>query len=88
MLLAAGRDLNLDLNQSFMVGDRRSDIAAGQGAGCRTVYIDYGYQEQGALAPDHVVANPVEALEWILMTAPREEGGSVGSTSLRHQDLR
>ncbi len=88
MLLAAGRDLNLDLNQSFMVGDRWSDIAAGQGAGCRTVYIDYGYQEQGALAPDHVVANPVEALEWILMTAPREEGGSVGSTSLRHQDLR
>ena len=87
MLLAAGRDLNLDLNQSFMVGDRWSDISAGQGAGCRTVYIDYGYQEQGALAPDHVVSNPVEALEWILMTAPMEEGGS-GSTSLRHQDLR
>jgi D-glycero-D-manno-heptose 1,7-bisphosphate phosphatase len=88
MLRAAARDLNLDLNQSFMVGDRWSDIAAGQGAGCRTVYIDFGYQEQGALSPDHVVSNPVEALEWILMTAPLEEGGSVRSTSLRHQDLR
>jgi D-glycero-D-manno-heptose 1,7-bisphosphate phosphatase len=88
MLLAAARDLNLDLNQSFMVGDRWSDIAAGQGAGCRTVYIDYGYQEQGATEPDHVAHTPVEALEWVLMTVQMEEGGRVGSTSLRHQDLR
>ncbi len=88
MLLAAARDLNLDLNQSFIVGDRWSDIAAGQGAGCVTVYVDYGYQEQGAFEPDHVVHNPVEALEWVLMTVRVEEGGSVGSSSLRHQDLR
>ena len=76
MLLAAARDLNLDLdlNQSFMVGDRWSDIAAGQGAGCRTVYIDSGYQERGAEAPDRVVAHPVEALEWILTTLESEEG--------------
>jgi D-glycero-D-manno-heptose 1,7-bisphosphate phosphatase len=87
MLLDAARDLNLDLNQSFMVGDRWSDIAAGQGAGCRTVYIGYGYQERGPDEPDHVVDNPVDALEWILMSVQVEEGGSVG-TSLRHQDLR
>jgi D-glycero-D-manno-heptose 1,7-bisphosphate phosphatase len=88
MLLAAGRDLNLDLNQSFMVGDRWTDIAAGQSAGCRTVYIDCRYQEQGARDPDHVVGNPVEALEWVLMTAQVEGGDRVRSTSLRHQDLR
>jgi D-glycero-D-manno-heptose 1,7-bisphosphate phosphatase len=74
MLTTAALDLDLDLNQSFMVGDRWSDIAAGQGAGCRTVYIDYGYQEQGAHEPDHVVSNPVEALEWVLMTVQSEEG--------------
>jgi transaldolase len=74
MLLDAARDLNLDLNQSFMVGDRWSDIAAGQGAGCTTVYIDAGYQERGAQAPDHVVSHPVEALEWILSTLESEEG--------------
>ncbi|HEY5025157.1 MAG TPA: HAD family hydrolase [Acidimicrobiales bacterium] len=88
MLLAAARDLDLDLYQSFMVGDRWSDVGAGQGAGCRTVYIDYGYQEEGAEAPDHVVGNPVEAIEWILTAAPLEEGVSVRTTSLRHQDLR
>jgi D-glycero-D-manno-heptose 1,7-bisphosphate phosphatase len=88
MLLAAARDLNLDLNQSFMVGDRWSDIAAGQEAGCRTVYIDCGYQEQGADAPDHVVGSAVEAVAWILTAASVEEEGSVRSSSLRHQDLR
>ena len=87
MLTTAALDLDLDLNQSFMVGDRWSDIAAGQGAGCRTVYIDYRYQEQGALEPDHVVSNPVEALEWVLMTVQSEEGGNARSTSLRHKDL-
>ncbi|MGH6877323.1 MAG: D-glycero-alpha-D-manno-heptose-1,7-bisphosphate 7-phosphatase [Rhizomicrobium sp.] len=88
MLEAAARDLNLDLHHSFMVGDRWSESAAGQEAGCVTVYVDYGYQEQGAFEPDHVVDNPVEALEWVLMTVQVEEGGSVGASSLRHQDLR
>jgi D-glycero-D-manno-heptose 1,7-bisphosphate phosphatase len=88
MLHAAAADLSLDLRHSFMVGDRWSDIAAGQGAGCRTVYIDNGYQERQPQEPDHVVGSPVEALEWILMTVRQEEGGNVGSTSLRHQDLR
>ncbi|NQV26636.1 MAG: HAD family hydrolase [Rhodopirellula sp.] len=35
MLLAAARDLNLDLPRSWMIGDRVSDILAGQNAGCR-----------------------------------------------------
>jgi D-glycero-D-manno-heptose 1,7-bisphosphate phosphatase len=87
MLLSAAADLSLDLDRSFMVGDRWSDIAAGQGAGCVTVYVDNGYQEQEPQGPDHVVSHPVEALELIL-TMQSEEGGNVRSTSLRHQDLR
>jgi len=88
MLLAAADDLWLDLERSFMVGDRWSDIAAGRSAGCATVYIDNGYQEQEPNAPDHAVGNPVEAVDWILRTTQLEEGGNVRSTSLRHQDLR
>ncbi len=38
MLLAAARDLGIDLDRSFMVGDRKSDIEAGKAAGCRTVF--------------------------------------------------
>lgn len=35
MLLAAASDLKLDLPNSWMIGDRISDILAGQNAGCR-----------------------------------------------------
>ena len=31
---------------SFMVGDRASDVEAGAGAGCRTVFIDLGYTSE------------------------------------------
>ena len=34
MLVRAARELGLDLARSYMVGDRRSDIAAGAAAGC------------------------------------------------------
>lgn len=39
MLLAAGRDLDLDLHGSWMVGDQPRDCAAGRAAGCRTVLV-------------------------------------------------
>jgi len=39
MILAASRDLNIDLNASYMVGDSLCDIDAGRGAGVRTICI-------------------------------------------------
>lgn len=39
MLLQAARDFNLDLKQSWMVGDGKADIFAGKNAGCRTALI-------------------------------------------------
>lgn len=39
MLLEAASDLSIDLNSSWMIGDRDSDIQAGQKAGCRTIMI-------------------------------------------------
>src|SRR5690348_9273864 len=46
LLLEAARDWNIDLAASYFIGDRWRDIEAGQRAGCRSVFIDYGYQEQ------------------------------------------
>jgi D-glycero-D-manno-heptose 1,7-bisphosphate phosphatase len=66
LLVDAARDLGLDLTASFMVGDRWSDVEAGQRAGCRTVYIDLGYLEPKPDRPDHTVSGPVGALEWVL----------------------
>ena len=42
MLLKAAREHDIDLNQSWMVGDSERDIEAGKRAGCRTVRITGG----------------------------------------------
>lgn len=39
MLLKAAQDFNIDLAQSWMVGDGENDIKAGQNAGCRTALV-------------------------------------------------
>lgn len=40
MLLKAAEDLNIDLSQSYMVGDSENDIKAGKAAGCKTVLLN------------------------------------------------
>lgn len=35
MLLKAAKDWNIDLSQSYMIGDRPSDVKAGENAGCK-----------------------------------------------------
>lgn len=45
MLLKAAHDFNIDLTQSWMVGDGENDVNAGKAAGCKTVLIgtdDFG----------------------------------------------
>lgn len=47
MLSKAAEDFNIDLNQSWMVGDGKNDIQAGKNAGCHTALIgneDYGQE--------------------------------------------
>ena len=40
MLLKAAEDLNIDLSQSYMVGDGENDIKAGKAAACKTVLLN------------------------------------------------
>jgi histidinol-phosphate phosphatase family protein len=35
----AAREHDLDLSESWMIGDRRSDILCGKNAGCRTIWL-------------------------------------------------
>lgn len=39
MLLAAARDLDLDLGASWLVGDAERDVEAGRAVGCRTIRL-------------------------------------------------
>ena len=45
LLLRAAHDFNIDLSNSWMIGDGKNDVEAGQNAGCKTALIgtdDYG----------------------------------------------
>lgn len=65
MLMQAACEWQIDLAQSFMVGDRWRDVVAGKAAGCFTFFIDYQYREQTD-NPDAVVASLEEASRLIL----------------------
>ena len=47
MLLKASQQLNVNLEQSFMVGDSENDVLAGEAAGCKSVMI--GREVEGLL---------------------------------------
>jgi D-glycero-D-manno-heptose 1,7-bisphosphate phosphatase len=63
MLTEAAAELNLDLNLSVMIGDRASDIVAGNKVGCFTTLIDYGYNEPLTVQPDLKVSSLTEILQ-------------------------
>ncbi|MEI7997941.1 MAG: HAD family hydrolase [Candidatus Omnitrophota bacterium] len=65
-LLAAAKAHNIDLSKSYMVGDRWRDTEAGKRAGCKTIFIDYGYAEKQPESFDHRVGSLLEASQIIL----------------------
>jgi D-glycero-D-manno-heptose 1,7-bisphosphate phosphatase len=69
MLLDAARRHGIDLEHSYLVGDRWRDIGAGQAAGVRTVFIDRGYDERRPQNPDAIVSDLTKATVWILEDA-------------------
>ena len=70
MLLHAACELGIDLARSWMVGDRWRDIDCGHAAGCRTIFIDYGYAEELKQAPDFRCGSLRKAAEIILAAPP------------------
>jgi D-glycero-D-manno-heptose 1,7-bisphosphate phosphatase len=66
LLFRAARDLGIDLASSFMVGDRWRDMEAGARAGCRTFFIDEGYQERQPVTWDFRVGSLHEAAGIVL----------------------
>jgi D-sedoheptulose 7-phosphate isomerase len=69
LLLEGAGKYNIDLAQSFLVGDRWRDIEAGCNAGCKTVLVDSGYNErEPSHPPDARVKSLREAADWILQS--------------------
>jgi D-glycero-D-manno-heptose 1,7-bisphosphate phosphatase len=72
MLFEAARELQIDLAQSYMVGDRASDVEAGEAAGCSTVFIDLNYLERRPASPTFTVRSIAEAADCILGSNPSQ----------------
>jgi len=43
LILQAAKDFNIDLNQSWMIGDGKNDVLCGINAGCKTALIGNGF---------------------------------------------
>lgn len=75
LLLAAAAERKIDLRKSFLIGDRWRDVDAGVSAGCRTVLIDYHYNERQPENVPHFRAKSLRsAVDWILAA---DSGSSV-----------
>jgi D-glycero-D-manno-heptose 1,7-bisphosphate phosphatase len=62
MILDLAAKYDVDVKRSYMVGDRDTDVFAGQKAGAKTIFIG-----NEAFAPaTHSAPTLVEAVEWIL----------------------
>ena len=68
LILKAAKDMNIDLNASWMIGDMISDIEASNRAGIRSVLLakQGGFDNQWSARPDAVCLNLKDAVEVIL----------------------
>ena len=68
LITQAARDLRVECTASYMIGDRWRDIEAGRRAGCKTFFIDCGYDEPAPQSYDFRVDSLPEAARIILET--------------------
>lgn len=65
MFLLAAKEMNIDLEASWMIGDSDRDMQAGRAAGCRTILIGEHDLAEQAVA-DSVAPNFAEAVDLLL----------------------
>lgn len=72
LILKAAHDLNIELSESWMVGDILNDVEAGKSAGCKTILIDNGNETEwkrgNYRVPDMMVKDIKDAAEYILFS--------------------
>jgi D-glycero-D-manno-heptose 1,7-bisphosphate phosphatase len=77
MLKLAAKEMDIDLSQSWMVGDDDRDIQAGERAGCKTIQIDShttsSFVHRGESKPDYRAVNLQEAVNLILRFSDQRE---------------
>lgn len=71
LLIRAANELNVDLKQSWMIGDILNDVEAGNRAGCRTILINNGNETEWVAGPfrdaEYVASDFREAADYITL---------------------
>jgi len=71
LLLQAARDTDIDLSQSWMIGDGLNDVRAGKEAGCRTILLGRmkcelcRLMDEENARPDAITSNLVESVQTV-----------------------
>lgn len=71
MFFKAAQNLDIDLNKSFVVGDKISDVVAGSTAGCVTFLVLTGHGKsqtfENSIKPDFISVDLYDAVKNIIM---------------------
>ena len=63
MILNAQRKFNIDLKNSFFIGDRWRDIDTGYNSNVKSIFVNRGYKEKINRKPNFEVKNIVEIID-------------------------
>lgn len=76
MIEEAARNFSINLEGSFVIGDKNSDIEAGHRAGCKTILLTGGVpqsREKGSdMISDYVATDLCEAVRWLVQFGCQE----------------
>lgn len=87
MLRQAARDMDIDLGQSWMIGDRPSDVAAGAAVGTRTILLTEDARtvtpagpehRDGERSPDFAAPSLIEAVKAVAQQRKPEAFAEIG----------
>jgi len=70
LIRKAEKDFNLDVKNSYIVGDSTKDVQTGINAGCKTILVKTGYGGKDKLydvKPDYVVKDLLFAVENVIL---------------------
>src|SRR5690606_38184214 len=73
MIVKAARELSIDLQSSWMIGDILNDVEAGNRAGCRSILVNHGNETEWLdgpfRKPDFIASDMGHAAEFIINTS-------------------
>ena len=66
MIIKASNESKIYLKESYVVGDRKTDIDAGLKVGCKTIFVNHNYDEKKPTKQEKTVKSLNAAVKYIL----------------------